>query len=231
MLFGFICTAQPDSFFKKADLFFKAYVTDGSVKYKEITSKPSELNELIKYISNADVKSFSEKEAKAFFLNAYNLLVISSIVKAYPVNSPMDVEGFFDKKKQSIGGEQLTLNNIENKKIREVYEDSRIHFALVCAAKGCPKIADFAFTPENVENQLEKLTINAMNNPDFTKIDVKEKKVMLSEIFNWYKQDFLAEAPDLLSYVNQYRNKKIDKSFKVGHYTYNWELNEATMNN
>ncbi|UZR94480.1 DUF547 domain-containing protein [Chondrinema litorale] len=231
MFLGFYSNAQQESFFKKADAFFKSNVTEGRVKYKGIKQNSSVLNNLTDYVANVDVSQFSSDEKKAFYLNAYNILVIKNIIDAYPIDSPMSIDGFFDKKKQTVAGEVLTLNEIENKKIREVYKDSRIHFALVCAAKGCPEIASFAFTPEMVDEQLQQLTTKAINNSDFTKVNKSEKQVMLSEIFNWYKQDFLNEAPDLLAYINKYRKEKLDKNFKVSHYSYNWELNEADMHN
>lgn len=217
------------SFFKEADVFFKKYVHNGGVKYKAINADQESLNRLVEQIASTRVESFDKKSQKAFYLNAYNILVIKGIIAKYPINSPMDVDGFFDKQTHNLAGTQITLNDIENKIIRPQFKDSRIHFALVCAAKGCPKIAGFAFSPEKVEQQLQQLAVNAMNNTQFTRVEKENKKVLLSEIFNWYKDDFIAEAPNLLSYVNKYRSIKIDANFSVGNYTYNWKLNEAEI--
>ncbi|MEM1137308.1 MAG: DUF547 domain-containing protein [Bacteroidota bacterium] len=230
ILFTFCLKAESNNFFKDADAFLKAHVSNGNVKYKQVLQLPDRLNELIAYINNANIETFTKQEKKAFYLNAYNLLVIKSIIKVYPISSPMDVDGFFDKQKHTVAREQLTLNELENKKIREVYHDSRIHFALVCAAKGCPKIADFAFMPSKVDAQLEQLTKNAMNDVNFTKVKHSKQQVQLSEIFNWYKQDFIDEAPNLLAYINKYRTQKINENYKVSHYTYDWQLNEVGLN-
>jgi len=226
---SFTMQAEDISFFKEADLFFKKYVHNGNVKYKAIHANQESLNNLVEQVASTTVEKFDNNSQKAFYLNAYNILVIKSVVAKYPINSPMDVDGFFDKQTHTVAGKKITLNDIENTIIRPQFKDSRIHFALVCAAKGCPKIADFAFSPEKVEQQLQQLTVNAMNNTQFTRVETQNKKVLISEIFNWYKDDFLAEAPNLLSYVNKYRSVKIDNNFNVGHYTYNWKLNEAQI--
>ena len=229
LIASFTMQAEDISFFKEADLFFKDYVHNGNVKYKAIHSNQERLNNLVKQIASTTLENFDTKSQKAFYLNAYNILVIKSVIAKYPISSPMDVDGFFDKQTHTLAGKKITLNDIENKIIRPQFKDSRIHFALVCAAKGCPKIANFAFSPEKMEQQLQQLTVNAMNNIQFTRVKNQDKKVLVSEIFNWYKDDFIAEAPNLLSYVNKYRTVKIDNNFSVGHYTYDWKLNEAVI--
>jgi hypothetical protein len=230
LILSMLSHAEDKSFFDEADTFFENYVTNGSVKYKAIKQDGENLESLVNQIASISIDKLDQKSQKAFYLNAYNILVIKSVVEKYPIASPMDVEGFFDKQTHKVAGKQITLNDIENKIIRPNYKDSRIHFALVCAAEGCPKIANFAFKPEKVEQQLQQLTINAMNDTQFTRVKSAEKKILLSEIFSWYKEDFLREAPNLISYVNKYRSKKVDESYEIGHYTYNWKLNEVAMN-
>ncbi|MEM7038624.1 MAG: DUF547 domain-containing protein, partial [Bacteroidota bacterium] len=114
---------------------------------------------------------------------------------------------------------------IENKKVRPTFKDARIHFALVCAAKSCPPLPSYAFTPDNVESKLTSLTRTAMNKSSFIKVNNEKKTVQLSQILDWYKEDFLAEAKSLLDYVNKYRKTPIPADYKQSFYTYNWSLN------
>ena len=214
------------SFFSDVDSFLKKHVATGSVHYSSVKANMTQLQPLVKKIAEMNVSSMDANTKKAFYINAYNILVINQVVQNYPISSPMDVAGFFDSKKQKVAGEMLTLNDIENKKIRAVYKDSRIHFALVCAAKGCPKITNFAYTPDKLDMLLTQQTKAALNDKSFLRIDDTEKKIRISEIFKWYKDDFYNEEGSYVKYMNKYRNTPLPSGYKVVYYTYNWKLNE-----
>ncbi|WP_378178923.1 DUF547 domain-containing protein [Aquimarina sp. SS2-1] len=224
-LIGAIGFAQDtSSFFRKADAFFKKYVTDGRVDYKTIKNDPALLNELLDIASGINVSKDDAKTFQAFYINAYNLSVIKGIVDNYPTKSPLDIKGFFDKTKYSLGSKTTTLNDLENKILRNNFPtEARFHFALVCAGLGCPPIIPEAYQPNTLEEQLQRQTIIALNNPNFIK--VSGKKVQLSQIFEWYKGDFTQNGSEI-DYVNQYRKEKIPTGAKVSYYPYNWSLNE-----
>ncbi len=212
-----------DAFFKKADAFFKANVTNGKVAYKSINSNPQELNELIQLISSMSVAKSNSKTQQAFYINSYNLLVIKGIIDNYPIKSPLDRSGFFDNTKYEVSGESLTLNDIENKKLRAQFGDERFHFVLVCGAIGCPPLINEAYLPLTIDSQLQKQTEIALNNSNFIKI--KKDKVQLSEIFKWYKEDFVKDGNEI-NYINSFRQTKINEDVKVSYYPYNWKLNQ-----
>ena len=188
-------------------------------------AEQAKLNELVDMIGSYAFKSKDKNTQKAFLINAYNILVIKNVVDNYPISKPLDVPGFFDRKKFNVAGMSLTLSDIENKKIRPVYKDARTHFVLVCAAKSCPPIANYAITPSKMDAQLTTLTKKAMNRSSFTKVNADKKTVQLSQIFEWYKDDFMAEAKSLVAWVNQYRSTPIPSSYKQSFYTCNWALN------
>ncbi len=77
-----------------------------------------------------EVSTENPDQYKAFWINSYNLAVISGIVKNYPVSSPMDLNGFFDKTSYEIGGRKVTLNSIENDLLRAKFTEPRFHFVL-----------------------------------------------------------------------------------------------------
>ena len=215
-----------EDFFKKAETFFSTYVSDGRVAYDAIQSNPALLDELLELARSIRVSQNDTKTYQAFWINGYNLSVIKGIVENYPIKSPLDKAGFFDKKTYDIGGTNTTLNDIENKLLRAVFpKESRFHFVLVCAGLGCPPIIDSAYVPAKLEMQLQQQTELALNNPNF--IQVKGKKVNLSQIFEWYTQDFTQGGKSLIEYVNQYRTEKLDPKSKVGYYSYDWALNET----
>lgn len=210
------------TFTKDINDFLGNYTSGGMVDYEKIKNNPQDLAELIQVVATKDLNSASKDELKAFYINAYNLIVIKAIASKYPVKSPMDIPGLFDKVKYQVAGEKLTLNELEKKKLLEPYQDARIHFAVVCAAKGCPKIAPFAYEAGKIEQQLEERTKLAINDPYFIRVKQGQKKVEVSQIFEWYKGDFKS----ILPYLNKYRKEKIPASYAVTYYPYDWALND-----
>lgn len=213
-------------FFSKTDTFFKTYVKDGKVAYQDIKSNPGGLNELLDLAKGISISKSDANTYQAFWINGYNLSVIKGIVDNYPIKSPLDKAGFFDKITYDIGGKNTTLNDIENKLLRANFpKEARFHFVLVCAGLGCPPIIGNAYLPNTLDAQLQKQTELSLNNPSFVKL--KGKKVGLSQIFEWYKGDFTQNGTSLVDFVNEYRKEKIEPKTKVSYYPYDWTLNET----
>lgn len=214
-----------DEFFNSTDSFFKTNVMDGKVKYADIKNNPKTLNAILESAKGISVSETDAATYQAFWINAYNLLVIDGIVKNYPLKSPLDVAGFFDKKKHEIGGKSLTLNGIENYLLRAKFPtEARFHFVLVCAGLGCPPIINTAYTPKTLESQLQKQTVMALNNPTFIKVN--KNKVQISQLFEWYKGDF-EQNGSTVDFINTYRKEQLPDNAKVSYYSYDWSLNEA----
>lgn len=227
LLAAIVAQAQVAStFYAKADAFFRKNVTNGLVNYKGIKAEPTELDGLVAAIASQSTGGMDRNTSKAFYLNAYNILVIKNVVDHYPIAKPTDVPGFFDQITFKVAGAATTLSDLENKKIRGVYKDPRVHFALVCAAKSCPPIANFAFSGANVEDKLNVLTKAALNSPNFIKVDNPARKAHLSQIMDWYKDDFIAHSKGVVLYINKYRTNPIPDNFTIDYYPYNWDLNE-----
>jgi hypothetical protein len=135
------------------------------------------------------------------------------------------VPGFFDKIKHDVGGEHITLNDIENKLLRANFpQEPRFHFVLVCAGLGCPPIINSAYMPSSLDAQLEKQTVTALNDNNFIRV-INKKKVQVSQIFEWYTQDFKQNGASLVDFINTYRTEKIPDGTRVSYYPYDWTLN------
>lgn len=210
-------------FFNESNSFFNTYTQQGKVDYKKIKQNLEGLDKILKNAESVAIANQNATHQQAFWINAYNLLVIKGIIDNYPINSPLDKSGFFDKITYLVAGEKLTLNDIENKKLRKQFNDPRFHFVLVCGALGCPPIINRAYMPSTLEQQLQEQTVLALNNPEFIK--VSKNKVAVSEIFKWYKEDFVSQGTEI-DFLNKYLNEKIPTSSKLSYYTYNWNLNE-----
>lgn len=212
--------------------FLKKYVTQsGIVNYKLMIEDSSTLNQYLKQLeSNSPKKTWSKNETMAYWINAYNAYTVKLILKHYPVKSIKEIGGkipfvnsTWDIKFITIGNETLDLNNIEHTKLRKAYGDPRIHMALVCASKSCPKLLNQAFQPETLDIQLDQAAQFFINDPSRNNITPKDPEV--SMIFKWYVMDF-KKSGGAISFINKYANQKIPEKQKLRHIHYDWSLNE-----
>ena len=213
------------TFFAEVDVFMKTYVSKGAVDYASLKKDATKLKKLSQQIANSKLDNVNDLERKAFYINAYNVLTIAQIVNHYPVKSPQDITGFWDKNQHKVAGEMMTLNHLEHKKLLGKKKDARLHFVLVCAAKGCPQLASFAYIPAKLENQLTSQTRKVLNS-DFIKVDENSKTVGVSEIFKWYAGDFASQNKTYKDFIATYRT--LDLSYNFEYYTYNWSLNDKS---
>lgn len=212
-------------FFTDADEFFSTYVAYGKIKYKKVKENPRLLNKLVNQIAKVDLEGAAPVDKKAFYINAYNMLVIKGIVDNYPLKRPTDVQGFFNKTEYTIGHKKYTLNDFEFKVIFEEFDDPRLHFVLVCAAISCPPIATYAYVPTKLEEQLDDRTQSSINNVVFVIYDEENESANVSEIFKWYKNQF---TPSIKDFINTHRKEPLPENTQIGFYPYNWSLNDAS---
>ena len=226
LLISSLSFSQTDDFFDKADAFLSKHVKNGLVDYEAIYRSQVELNELMMSIEEAPIK---EDSKKAYLINVYNLAVIYKVIQLYPILSPQDDGTFFTRKDLTVGGEKTSLDILENEVLRPYYKDARLHFVLVCGAKGCPQIEPFAYRPEKLEEQLDVQTKKAVENPAFLWTDEKSQIANLSEIFKWYSEDFGKTDVEIIQYINKYRSAQIVETTKLQYYTYDWTLNAVNL--
>lgn len=216
---------QLDDLLNETDSFLKTYVFDGRVDYGAIARQPASLESLRGKYASFDLSGLSPVERKAFWINAYNVTVIGSVSDRVWISSPQDVPGFFDREKHTIAGEELSINEIENDQIRVPFEDARIHFVLVCAAIGCPKIVNEVYRPQTLDTQLVTQSSAVLNGPDFIRIDTVKKEVAISQIFTWYSEDFKLKYESNRAFINAFRDSPLPADFKITTYEYDWRLN------
>ncbi len=229
----FICSSVQlhaqslNTFFEETNQFFSAHVNNQSLDYETVKRNPTALNNLSQQIASAKLESLTEAEQKAFLINAYNLLVVQSVVEQYPIPSPQAIGGFFDQAKHIIAGKTYTLNDFERTELLDRFNDPRLHFVLVCAAKSCPPIIPGAYLPNTLEGQLETQTQKALNDPVFIRLEEERGAANVSQIFDWYKKDFTTTGKSVLEYINDYRETPIPANYSIKHYTYDWALNDV----
>lgn len=214
-------------FFTAADKFLKNNVlqSNGLVNYGRIKADKTELNALVFKIASASLNQTTDAEKQAFYINAYNILVIKQVIDNNLPASPLDVPGFFNQTTFQVAGKTLTLDQLEKNTLYGLKNDPRFHFALVCAAKGCPPLLNAAYLPNTLHQQLAQQAKTAVNNNNFVKINDATKKVSVSKIFDWYNNHFTAGGKSVIGFINQYRNSTIPENYTVDFYEYDWSLN------
>lgn len=216
--------AQLDNFNKYATEVLSKYVSNGVVDYKKLSNNPTALNEVINALESTEPASLKGNEKKAFLINAYNILVIHAIVQKYPTKSVMKIAGFFDRYKHKIGESSYTLNELEKDVLFKEFNDPRLHFALVCGAVSCPPLGSKPFTATGLESELKTITRRALNSERIILLDMHEKTVTVSKLFDWYKQDFKTSG-NIIDYINAFRSDKIPSGITIAYANYSWELN------
>ncbi|TAE28628.1 MAG: DUF547 domain-containing protein [Cytophagales bacterium] len=217
------------------DRLLKKYVNDkGMVNYKGFKKDEKEFDAYLDLLSkNPPTDQWSKNDQVAFWINAYNAYTIRLILDHYPVKSIKDIGSKIKipfvttpwaKKFIKMGGETISLDNIEHGTLRKKFTEPRIHFALVCAAVSCPKLRNEAFVGNRLDAQLNDQGVDFMNDP--TKNVVGADKAKLSKILDWYGDDFEKNGNTLEAWINKYVKVKMTDDTKRSYFDYNWALNE-----
>jgi hypothetical protein len=200
----------------------KKYVTnEGKVDYKGFLQDKSHLDDYLNALAKqVPTNDWSVQEQLAYYINLYNAQTVNLILKNYPIKSIKDIDGPWTKDFIKIGEKELSLGALEHSILRKMNEP-RIHFAINCASGSCPKLLNEAYTPEKLEEQLEKVTHGFINSGNNT---ISSNKLELSRIFKWYKGDF--KNGELIQFIDPYTEVKIDPKAKISYKEYDWSLNE-----
>jgi len=204
------------------------------VKYPDLKRDPAyaELVQNLKLFKPATLKTPQEK--LSFWINVYNIMAVKMVLDHYPVDSIKDAGSLFGsvwkKTVGEVGGQKMTLHAIEHEILRKM-GDPRIHAAIVCASISCPDLRREAFTPDQLEAQLDDQLKKFLANPGKgLQVDRKDGRITLSKIFKWFKEDFESKG-GVLPFLSRYAPEK-DRAFlkngggKISYLGYNWDLNK-----
>jgi hypothetical protein len=224
LAFSFGINAQPD--YKKIAPFFKKYVSeDGIIDYKALKKNELELSKTLKYLTDIPPRDeWHRNERLAYWLNVYNLQMISMLLENYPAKNILDLYGgkIWQVKCVEVGGKSYCLDEIEHDIIRAELKEPRIHFALYSGAMSSPALLNDVFSPMNMNDKFELLTkrfINSSNNK------ITANKVELSKIFEWYKEDF----KNPLAFINKYSKTQIRPTAEISFLPFDWRLRDEKI--
>jgi len=222
------------------------YVIKSKVDYKGLKADPAKLDQYISQlsaVSGEDLTKWSKEEKLAYWINAYNAFTLKVIIDHYPVKSIKKIKGgkVWDKVKFKAGGQELTLNDIEHKRLRAELKEPLIHFAINCASIGCPILSSEAYKTANLYEHMESSAKALLKNREQFRIDYQSKTIHFSKIFKWFGEDFnkynhvttYKKHNGIVSFAVKYlpkargnfiKNNKLDVKFLH----YDWNLNETS---
>lgn len=216
-----------NDFFEQANEFLQKNVTaDGKVNYTQLKKSPGELYYILDNISRLNTNFKTKEEAKAFWINTYNLLVIRSVIEKFPLVSVNTVPGFFNEKSFIVAKQELTLDDIENTILREIIADAGVHFVLCKGTNGDAPLLNGAYTPDKVNEQIKQRAKLYINSKDFYKIFKNTNSIELPKMFETYKNDFVTGYFNEIDFINIFLEKKVETTQKVITRAYDWSLNK-----
>lgn len=198
-------------------------------------------------VTPQDYASWTKPQQLAFLVNAYNAYTVELILTRYPdLKSIKDLGGVFEspwkKKFFRLLGSERSLDELEHGLIRApgVFDDPRIHVAVVCASIGCPMLRSEAFVADRLDAQFDDAMRRFLSDRQRNRFDAAAGTLAVSKIFDWYQKDFeqghrgidslktlfaryadrLADAPAAQAELRAGR-------YKLTHLDYDWALNDA----
>ena len=213
----------------------RLFVHGGEVDYAAWKQDQAQLDDYLRElvrVTRDEFASFSREQKLALWINAYNAYTVRLILDHYPLSSIRSIGllpgAAFRRAFIPLLGEKLTLNEIENR-LRQMGEP-RIHFAIVCASKSCPKLRREAYRADVLDRQLDEAARAFLRDPTKNRWDKASRTLKLSSIFNWFSEDFTRPAGSLQAYVARYLDPGVRAAMESGpvrieFLDYDWSLN------
>lgn len=179
-------------------------VRDGFVYYRALKSEQARLNGFVMSLASASLDTASPQEQAAFWINAYNALVLKTVVdhypiaqrsREYPAGSIRQIPGAFERTTHRVAGRTLTLDQIEQT-VLPAFHDPRVFFALGRGAVGSGRLRSEAYVPEKLEAQLTETAAECASRSQCVQVDAGANVMRVSSIFSWRRTEFTAAYAD-----------------------------------
>ncbi len=209
-------------------LVLRDHVRDGRVDYLGIReTRWAGLNAYLDSMAAVDPLEHRGHNRLAFYINLYNATVIHAVIERLHAGYSVaeNHHALFDEPLVRMNGRHISLNQLEHEHIRTEFPDPRIHTALVCAAVSCPPLLPRAYDRIDLEHTLSVNMQRFLSDTTRNRVDPGAKKLWLSQIFNWYAQDFQTHG-GVRAYVDSILPADVSGD-AIGFLDYDWSLNIA----
>ena len=209
------------------------------VVYGEVTPEDrAALDGYIEQLAALPIQTYNRSEQMAYWINLYNALTVRLVLDHYPIASIRDIDasprplsgGPWDEKLVDVNGTPVSLSDIVNRILRPIFADPRVHYALSCAAIGCPNLQPEPYRGDRLDHQLSKAAMAYVNDPRCTWFEGGALGV--SSLFRWYRKDFGGSDSAVIHHLMAYAEPRLAISLQqfdeIGADGFDWRLNDAT---
>lgn len=181
------------------------------------------------------IDAYDRDQQRAFWINLYNALTIDVVLDHHPVDSIRDIDispglfadGPWGAELVRVAGVDLSLDDIEHRILRPIWRDPRIHYAVNCAALGCPNLQPVAFTADNTERLLEEGARGYVNHPRGAEFIGDE--LVVSSIYVWFEADFGGDEAGVIAHLRRHARPALRERLagreRHDDDRYDWRLN------
>lgn len=213
----------------------KEYVDErGLVDYGRWKNSEADLGKLNDYLERFAEKSNAKAvgwDEAASFINAYNAFTIYWILLNYPIESILELDRSWAKERFIIGGEKVSLDQIEHTFLRPII-GWKAHAVLVCAARSCPPLRRTAYSAATLDTEIDNAYKRWLSRPDLNSFDYSKQRIEVSAIFDWFEEDFVEKttiAWILLRYAPEKHHGFIQSGrYRIAYKEYHWGLNDQS---
>jgi hypothetical protein len=208
------------------------------VDYPHLTDADlDKLNQYITRMSQIHIHNYNRDEQLAFWINLYNALTVRITANYYPIDSIEEINispglfsiGPWGATLVTVEGTQLSLDDIQNRIIRAVWNDPRTHYAINDASIGAANLCKEAFQGSQIDAQLNQAASAYINS--LRGVQVIEGKLIVSKIYDWYIDDFGGNEATLIKHLLVYAEEPLRNNLQnissVNSYIYNWHVNST----
>lgn len=216
------------------DRLLRGYVSDrGFVQYGRLADRDAQaLDAYVRRLAGADIDSLSFYEKLALYVNAYNAFTLKLMIEHRGVASIRDIPQAWDLKQWNLGGKRISLNELEHDWIRGSFAEPRVHFVLVCAAESCPWLRNEAYSGARLASQFTDQTNRFFSRAEAGYSRLGDR-IFLSEIMDWYMNDFTSNAGGLVEYLVRHHPDAAEREYlaanksriRIEFSPYSWKIN------
>lgn len=247
-----------DALHRPLDDILDMYVRDGLVYYRALASERGRLDRYVESLNvpAATYESWPRERKMAFWVNAYNVFVLRTVINNYPIRTRTDsypagsirqIPGAFEQARHRAAGRTVTLDEIEKTIVPE-FGEPRLHLALGRGAVGSGRLRSEAYTADRLSKQLDAVQAEFVSEQPMLKIDRAAGVVSVTPILSWFAPQFIAAYDKgasgpfasrspieraLVTFITPHllpleRELIENNGFKVTYHPFDWRLNDLT---
>ncbi|WP_040536396.1 DUF547 domain-containing protein [Legionella drancourtii] len=197
------------------------------------------LKDYLKNMAQINIDNYNRAEQLAYWINVYNALTVQTVANYYPVSTIQEINispglfsvGPWGANLITIKDTPLTLDDINNRIIRPIWNDARTHYTLNNASIGAPNLNRKAYQGHILDEQLNNAASTYINS--LRGVSVIEGRLIISKLYDWYEEDFGGRKQDVITHLLQFAKEPLQSQLKhintIDSYIYNWHINSPAV--